>query len=482
VNEQQLLALSTALGEALRHKGERLVTAESCTGGLLAGACTAVAGSSDWLERGFVTYSNAAKTELLGVPAELIVQHGAVSQAVAEAMVQGALAHAPAQWAVAVTGIAGPGGAVPGKPVGTVWLAWGRQQRIHSRPLQLDGDRAAVRRQTVEVALQTLLEALRANRDVASASAAPRAQRDPLRVLLLGDLEPEEFNGWLEALSAASPAGTVWLTEEQAQLEPEHVDAAVVAQPPPGALQAYPRLRLIQSLWAGVDRILADRTLPQNIALARMVDPMMTRAMAETALWAVLSLHRGFFVYARHQTAAQWKPHDQERAGDWPVLVLGQGEMGSAVAAALRAQGYPVTGWRRSDGRPALDEALPKARVLLNLLPLTPQTRGLIGAPVLALLPKGACVINLARGAHVVEPELLDALDAGQVGHAVLDVFQTEPLPGDHAFWRHPRVTVLPHAAAMTDRRSAAAVVAENLRRLQNGDPLLHSVDRQRGY
>jgi glyoxylate/hydroxypyruvate reductase A len=239
---------------------------------------------------------------------------------------------------------------------------------------------------------------------------------------------------------------------------------------------------LIQSLWAGVDRILSDSTLPTHVPLTRMVDPLMTRAMAETALWAVLALHRGFFSYARKQTSAQWQPHAQERASDWPVLLLGQGEMGSAVAAVLRAQGYAVTGWRRSEGRPALDVALPQARVLVNLLPLTPQTRGLIDARLLALLPKGASVVNLARGAHVVESELLAALDTGQVEHAVLDVFQTEPLPSDHAFWRHPRVTVLPHAAAMTDVRSAAAVVAGNLCRLRDGDPVLHQVDRQRGY
>ena len=147
------------LAERLRARGWRIAAAESCTGGLIAAACTAVAGSSDWFERGFVTYSNEAKTELLGVPPALIAAHGAVSEEVARAMVNGALAHAPVQLAVAVTGIAGPGGAVPGKPVGTVWLAWGTAAAVQAERLQLDGDRAAVRSGTVHAALQRLNEA-----------------------------------------------------------------------------------------------------------------------------------------------------------------------------------------------------------------------------------------------------------------------------------------------------------------------------------
>jgi len=146
-------ALVALLASRLRARGWRMATAESCTGGLIAAACTALAGSSDWFERGFVTYSNAAKTELLGVDAGLIEAHGAVSEAVALAMARGALQHAPVQLAVAVTGIAGPGGAVPGKPVGTVWLAWGTVDAVQARLLQLPGDRAAVRAATVQHAL-----------------------------------------------------------------------------------------------------------------------------------------------------------------------------------------------------------------------------------------------------------------------------------------------------------------------------------------
>ena len=151
----------TALADALRVRGWKLATAESCTGGLIAAACTALAGSSDWFERGFVTYSNAAKAELLGVDAALIAAQGAVSEPVARAMAAGALARAPVQVAVAVTGIAGPGGATPGKPVGTVWLALALADgRVNAWRLQLAGDRAAVRAQTVHAALQAVLDQL----------------------------------------------------------------------------------------------------------------------------------------------------------------------------------------------------------------------------------------------------------------------------------------------------------------------------------
>ena len=156
-----MLTRVQALAEALRRRGWHLATAESCTGGLIAAACTQLAGSSDWFESGFVSYSNAAKTELLGVPMTLIESHGAVSEAVARAMVQGALQRAPVELAVAVTGIAGPGGAVPGKPVGTVWLAWGTAAGVQAERLQLGGDRDAVRHATVQAALQRLAEAAR---------------------------------------------------------------------------------------------------------------------------------------------------------------------------------------------------------------------------------------------------------------------------------------------------------------------------------
>ena len=304
-----------------------------------------------------------------------------------------------------------------------------------------------------------------------------------MKLLLCGELDAAEFASWQTALTDATKVAlpeAIWLSLADARRAPETVQAAVVANPPPGSLQGLPKLRLIQSLWAGVDRLLADPALPADVPVARMVDPAMNTAMAEAALWAVLSLHRGFFDYAQQQRAGLWRQHAQRRACDVQVLVLGQGQMGQAVATRLAQQGYVVQTWRR-DGA-VLAPLLAQAGIVINLLPLTADTRGLLNAGFFAAMAAQSCLVNLARGAHVVDADLLAALDSGHLRHAVLDVFHTEPLPAGHAFWQHPQVVLLPHAAALTDPRSAARVVASNLRALCNGQPLQHLVDRQRGY
>jgi glyoxylate/hydroxypyruvate reductase len=300
-----------------------------------------------------------------------------------------------------------------------------------------------------------------------------------LNVLLAGRFDAAERQAWWQALRAAAPQCN-WHRDDET-FERTLIDAAVVANPEPGVLASLPKLRLIQSLWAGVDKLLADTTLPTHVAMARMVDPAMNAAMAETALWAVLGLHRRFFDYAAQQSRAQWSALPQRRADEVKVLVLGAGQMGTAVAQRLTAQGYRVASWRARD--PALlTNALRDAEIVINLLPLTPVTHGLLGARCFAAMPRGASLVNLARGAHVVDADLLSALDSGQLQRAVLDVFHTEPLPSAHPFWHHPRVTVLPHVAALTDERSAAEVVAANLRALAQGDAIAHVVDRARGY
>jgi glyoxylate/hydroxypyruvate reductase A len=257
-------------------------------------------------------------------------------------------------------------------------------------------------------------------------------------------------------------------------------------------LQGLPQLRLIQSLWAGVDKLLADPSVPADVPLARMVDPAMNAAMAETALWAVLSLHRGFFAYAARQRVAEWRAHAQRRADDITVAVLGLGQMGRAAAQTLARHGYRVLGWSTRPcaiegittqaGDESLPQVLAAAQIVVNLLPLTPATRGLFNATTFDRMPKGASLVNLARGAHVVEADLLAALDRGQLRHAVLDVFAVEPLPAEHPFWSHRQVTVLPHVAAQTDPRSAAQIVAGNVQALRGAQALQALIDRRRGY
>jgi len=319
-------------------------------------------------------------------------------------------------------------------------------------------------------------------------------QAGDFHVLLSGRFEASERDDWLRALRDAAPEVS-WWSDNGAEIGRKAIVAAVVANPAPGALQGMPNLRLVQALWAGVDKLLTDATLPPEVPLARMVDPVMHAAMAETALWAVLSLQRGFFDYAAQQRSGLWQQHEQRRAEDVLVLVLGLGHMGRAVASRLAAQGFRVSAWRASlaehsvpagvavhAGTAALAELLSASDIVINLLPLTRSTTGLLDARFCATMRRGASLVNLARGGHVVDDDLLAALDSGQVRHAVLDVFQAEPLPAGHRYWQHPRVTLLPHVAALTDVRSAAQVVAANLRAVRDDTALAHLVDRARGY
>lgn len=297
-----------------------------------------------------------------------------------------------------------------------------------------------------------------------------------MAILVAAGFDEAEWAAWWPQLKAALPDER--LVRDRAA--PHEIDIALVANPPAGSLRDLPHLRLIQSLWAGVDRLLGDATVPVDVPLARMVDPAMNATMAQTALWAVTSLQRDFFDYAAQQREGMWKQHPLRRADEITVAVLGMGQMGEATAQLLARHGYRVIGWSRSAG--PLRERLAQAGIVINLLPLTPQTRGLFNAETFALMPRGASLVNLARGAHVVEADLLAALASGQLRRAVLDVFATEPLPATHPFWSHPAITVLPHIAAPTDPRSAAAIAARNVVALRNGGPLQNLVDRSRGY
>lgn len=315
-----------------------------------------------------------------------------------------------------------------------------------------------------------------------------------MRIAFDARLDGADRADWWRALTDALPDDD-WIdpvVDGTQSARWREADVAVVANPLPGRLAHCGQLRLIQSLWAGVDRLLADATLPEAVPIARMVDPMMNRAMAETAAWAVLSVHRRAFDYAAQQRQTQWRQLPQKRADEVSVLVLGLGQMGRTTARQLAALGYRVSGWSAraqavdgvstSAGWASLPAALGTADVVVNLLPLTGDTRGLFDRVRLAQMRPGASLVNLARGAHVVEKDLLVALNSNHLSHAVLDVFDVEPLPSTHVFWFHPKVTVWPHAAAQTDLRSAAAVVAANVEAVRRGEAPAHLVDRSRGY
>ena len=271
---------------------------------------------------------------------------------------------------------------------------------------------------------------------------------------------------------------------------PAAVDYIVYA--PTSALQdfgPYGRCKAVLSLWAGVERIVTNPTL--TMPLCRMVDPALTEGMVEWVLGHALRHHLGM---DRHivNPGHVWDPTCPPLARERPVAMLGMGALGEACARALHALNFPVTGWSRRPkqtdpipclhGEAGLEQALRGAAIVVTLLPRTAETENLLDARRLAMLPDGAVILNPGRGALIDDAALLAELDAGRLGHATLDVFRVEPLPQDHRYWTHPRVTVTPHIAADTRAPSAARVIAENIRRGEAGLPLLNQVDRARGY
>jgi len=270
------------------------------------------------------------------------------------------------------------------------------------------------------------------------------------------------------------------------------IDAALVWNHPPGELKRYPNLRLILSLGAGVNHVLDDPDLPSGVPIARIVDPGLTGGMVEYAVLAVLRYHRNLDVYERFQREGTWKKLPIPDTANRGVGILGLGEIGGACGQALSAFGFPVAGWSRTPksvegitsyvGDGGLKPFLARTEILVCVLPLTAATRGIINAEFLAVLPKGAFIVNIARGGHVVDADLIAALDSGHIAGATLDVFQPEPLPRNHPFWRHPKVTMTPHIASLTNAETAVLPIVENLRRLATGKPLLNLVDRSSGY
>ena len=252
----------------------------------------------------------------------------------------------------------------------------------------------------------------------------------------------------------------------------------------------FTRCKAVLSLWAGVERIAPNPTLTQP--LCRMVDPGMTESMVEYVVGHVLRHHLGMDEHILHQDGI-WR-HDTKPplARERPVAMLGLGELGRACAEVLRDLHFPVMGWSRSQrdipgidchsGEHGLAAVLRRAEIAVLLMPLTDDTRSVLNAQRLDIMPKGAMIVNPGRGPLIDDDALLTALDTGQIGHATLDVFRTEPLPPDHPFWAHPGVTVTPHIAADTKAVTATRVIAENIRRSEADEPLLHLVDRDRGY
>jgi glyoxylate/hydroxypyruvate reductase A len=309
-----------------------------------------------------------------------------------------------------------------------------------------------------------------------------------LTILFCSDSESPE--PWSLACARAFPemAFRVWPDTGPA----EAICYALVWQHPPGSLARLPNLKAILVLGAGVDSVLSDSELPADVPVIRLMDAGLPGPMAEYALYAVLHFQRRMADYMEQQRSAIWQPREALLARQWPVGVMGLGVIGASIAQRIAAQGYPVAGWSQSGkaikgvkvfaGASGLKPFLAGTRILVNVLPLTPQTRGILNAQTFAAMPRGSYVVNIGRGGHVIDADLIATLDSGQLAGAMLDVFKQEPLPVDHPLWRHPKVIVTPHVAASTLASESEAQVVENIRRLERGEPAVGVVDIKRGY
>lgn len=278
--------------------------------------------------------------------------------------------------------------------------------------------------------------------------------------------------------------------------QPGPNDAAVpyivVGRPTPGVIASVPGLELVLSLNAGIEHLLASNEVPEHLPIVRLVDDGLADGMSDWVLGHALAWHRNLAIYKDLQTKGEWTPQPEKLARERVVSVLGAGALGAQAAGHFVRFGFATRVWSRSGrlvegaqsfaGRDNLLAAVSGTDILVNLLPLTAETANVVDAKVLATLAPGAFFINGARGGHVVDADLLAALDSGQLSSAALDVFRTEPLPADDPLWHHPKVLLSPHVAAPTHAHTAVAEMAENIRRFERGEKLPHLVDRTLGY
>jgi glyoxylate/hydroxypyruvate reductase A len=301
--------------------------------------------------------------------------------------------------------------------------------------------------------------------------------------------DPVRGRVWAEVFRAQAPHIDFRIWPDVG--DPEQVRFLAAWVPPDDLAKQFPQLKVLFSSGAGVDQF-DLQALPADLPVVRMVEPGIVAGMVEYVTHAVLDLHRNMPQYRRQQQQANWRPLQVRPAGDRRVGVLGLGSLGQAVLAHLKALGFDCAGWSRSQhhidgvqchvGSDGLADFLARTDILVCLLPLTDATRGFLNAKLFAQLPQSAGLVHVGRGPQLVDADLLAALDKGQIGDAILDVMEPEPLPASHPFWSHERIALTPHIASMTHPLSAARVVLENLRRFESGEPMVGLVDRQRGY
>lgn len=295
---------------------------------------------------------------------------------------------------------------------------------------------------------------------------------------------------WKNALLEAEPSLKVYSYLEEHPLE--EITMALIWKHPKGSLSVYPNLNCIASAGAGVDYIFEDDTAPRAIPITRIVDPYLAGDMSEHVLAVILAHIKNLNTYKLNQAAGIWKPLDYKRIKDLTVGIMGLGELGALTGLDLVKFGFPVSGWSRSQkniqgvrtfaGENGLVPFLNSTDILVCLLPLTPETTGVLNKSLFEKLPKNAFVVNVARGGHLVDEDLIQALNDGHLSGACLDVYHQEPLPTTHPFWKHPKVHMTPHYASVSDTASVMPQIIENYNRLENGTTLLNQVNRKKGY
>ena len=272
----------------------------------------------------------------------------------------------------------------------------------------------------------------------------------------------------------------------------DDIEVALAWKPAEGLLASFKNLKMVVSLGMGVDHLLAGNRVPPGVAITRIMDDGLIGQMSEYAIYWALRHHRDIDRYGDSQRGKTWKPEPFKDTIHRRIGIMGLGTIGQDTAKKFVALGFPTAGWSRTakdvpgvetfHGTDGLAKFLARTDILVNVLPLTRETEGILGAKTFAALPKGAYLINMARGGHVVDADLLAALDSGHLSGAALDVFNIEPLPADHPYWTHPKVQVTPHVAGSTNPRTAAPGVIENIKRLRAGQPLINTVDPKTGY
>jgi glyoxylate/hydroxypyruvate reductase A len=299
-----------------------------------------------------------------------------------------------------------------------------------------------------------------------------------------------DASDWVAALLAHDPGLTVEVWPEIS--DPGRVEYVLCWNHPEGVLRGFPRLKCVSSLGAGVNHLLNDVTCPPDIPLVRLVDIGLKQSMAEYVMLGVLEHFRRFAEYRLQQRRGEWIPQPVPPISTTGIGLMGCGEIGRYVAEKLTAFGFTVHGWSRRPqqvcgvnlfaGKDNLGAFLANSDILVCLLPLTAETQGILNAETFSRLPRNAYLINAARGAHLVDADLLSVVDSGHLSGALLDVFREEPLPKKHPFWKHAKITITPHIASVTNPRSAALQVVENYHRAVQGERLSNLIDRQQGY